>query len=330
MEGFEHVAVAHVGGDHPDAALGHQPVEAEVRHRGDDDELDLEVKRQDREDLVAVHLVPGGVDREHPVTVSVECHPEVDRAAAHGRGEEREVGRPAALVDVRAVRAGGNRRDGRTETLDCRRRDVGQSPVRAVHRDPQPLERSSEAVAGEVHVPIGEAAERRHLRARGCRRRVEPCLDLFLLFVGQLRAAGEELDTVVLGGIVRGRHDGAVRLGEQRDRGGRQHARQRHRRPAGGETLGERALDVGARAAGVPADEDRRAVAPEREGPAQALDQWEGQIGADDAADTVRSEVPAQGRVATASRTAVACAPSSGRPSCARPVWRRGSGSPDA
>ena len=33
VEGLEHVAVADVGRDHPDAALRHQPVEAEVRHR---------------------------------------------------------------------------------------------------------------------------------------------------------------------------------------------------------------------------------------------------------------------------------------------------------
>ena len=43
------------------------------------------------------------VDREHAVAVAVERDPEVEAAVAHGLLEQREVGRAAADVDVRAV-----------------------------------------------------------------------------------------------------------------------------------------------------------------------------------------------------------------------------------
>ena len=54
LERLEHVPVADVGRDDTDAALAHQCVEPEVRHHGDRDQVDAEVERQDRDDLVAV------------------------------------------------------------------------------------------------------------------------------------------------------------------------------------------------------------------------------------------------------------------------------------
>ena len=49
-QGLEHVAVADVGGDDADAALRHEPVEAEIRHLRDRHELDAEIEREHRED----------------------------------------------------------------------------------------------------------------------------------------------------------------------------------------------------------------------------------------------------------------------------------------
>src|SRR5437899_5317994 len=54
LQRLEHVAVADVGRVHDDAALAHQRVEAEVRHHGDGDLLDLLVECQHGDDLVAV------------------------------------------------------------------------------------------------------------------------------------------------------------------------------------------------------------------------------------------------------------------------------------
>ena len=58
--------------------LGHEPVEAQVRHRRDRDELDAEIEREHGEDLVAVDRLAALVDREHPVAVAVERDPEVE------------------------------------------------------------------------------------------------------------------------------------------------------------------------------------------------------------------------------------------------------------
>ena len=80
-ERLEHVPVADVGRDDADAALLHQPVEAEVRHRRDRNEVDAEVEREDGDDLVAVERVPVGVDGEHPVAVAVERDAEVEPPA---------------------------------------------------------------------------------------------------------------------------------------------------------------------------------------------------------------------------------------------------------
>ena len=52
--------------------LGHQAVEAEVRHLRDGDEVDAQVQREDGENLVAVNLVSPLVHGEHAIPVPVE------------------------------------------------------------------------------------------------------------------------------------------------------------------------------------------------------------------------------------------------------------------
>ena len=77
----------------------------------------------------------------------------------------------------------------------------------------------------QVDVALGEALFADHGSPGGRRAVVEKPLDALLLVVGQLPAAREELDAVVLGRVVGGRDDGARVLGgEQRDRRRRQHA----------------------------------------------------------------------------------------------------------
>ena len=91
----EHVAVADIGHDGLDAELAHRAVEAEVRHRRHDDlvarELpgDLQVAREQGDDLVAVDDRPVRVDGEHAVGVAVERDPEVEAAREHALRERR-------------------------------------------------------------------------------------------------------------------------------------------------------------------------------------------------------------------------------------------------
>ena len=80
-ERLEHVAVADVGRDDADGALGHQLVEAVVRHLGDRDEVDAEVEREHGDDAVAVDDLAALVDGQHAVAVAVEGDPEVEAAA---------------------------------------------------------------------------------------------------------------------------------------------------------------------------------------------------------------------------------------------------------
>src|SRR5262249_35614905 len=54
LERLEDVAVADVRGEHADAVLPHQRMEAQVRHLGDDHQVDILRKREHREDAVSV------------------------------------------------------------------------------------------------------------------------------------------------------------------------------------------------------------------------------------------------------------------------------------
>ena len=78
VQRVEDVAVADVGGDDADAVVVHQPVEAEVGHHRDRDEVDAEREREHRQQLVAVERRAGGVDGEHAVAVAVEGEAEVE------------------------------------------------------------------------------------------------------------------------------------------------------------------------------------------------------------------------------------------------------------
>ena len=154
-ERLEHVAVADVGRDDADPALLHQPVEAEVRHHRDRDEVDAEVEREDGEDLVAVDDVAA------PSTASIRspspsnATPRSSAALAHGLLQQREVGRAAADVDVRAVGLVADRGHLGAEPLERLRRDPGVGAVGAVDGDPQAGEVGAEALDDVLEVAVG-------------------------------------------------------------------------------------------------------------------------------------------------------------------------------
>ena len=128
MQRLEHVPVADVRRHDAHAALLHQTVEAEVRHARDRDEIDAEVQREDRDDLVAVHHRAVAVDREHAVAVTIEGDAEIEPAVAHGLLQERKVRRAAPDVDVVAIRRVPDRRHVRAEAFECRRRYACAAP----------------------------------------------------------------------------------------------------------------------------------------------------------------------------------------------------------
>ena len=92
-ERLEDVAVADRRRHDPDSVLRHQPVEAEVRHHRDRDDVDAEREREDRQDLVAVDGLATLVHREHAVAVPVEGDTQVEDSlvtvVARPRGRSR-------------------------------------------------------------------------------------------------------------------------------------------------------------------------------------------------------------------------------------------------
>ena len=142
----------------------------------------------------------------------------------------------AAVVDVRPVGGRADHRHGRAQPLEDGRPDLDHGAVRAVHGNAEPIQRPPEPVRHELDIAL---AEPRRFRDRAGRARpvagVEKRLDRLLLGVLELEPAAEELDPVVLSGVVGGGDDGARLVGKESDRRSRQHAPQRDVRP----TLGE-------------------------------------------------------------------------------------------
>ena len=122
----------------------------------------------------------------------------------------------------------------------------------------------------------------------GC---VEQRLDLLFLLVDELAAVEEELHAVVLGRVVRGRHDDAEVLGEKRDSRGRKNAAENRGAARGHDPSGDRLLELVSRRARVAADEHAPTSRPQRRGACGPFDEIRRQVGADDAANTIGSEV---------------------------------------
>ena len=201
---LEHVPVAHVRRDDVDSALGHQPVEAHVRHPRHRHRVDPARECDHGDDLVAVERLARLVDGEDAVAVAVERDAEVVVATTDDLRQERQVGRAAAGVDVGAV--GRIRR-----SPSPPRRGARTLPGRCSEKAPL-------AQSTAIRRPLRSAPNRSsrcatyprrrppHARRRPARRRgIEQRLDRQLVVVRELLSrAVEELDAVVLGRVVRG------------------------------------------------------------------------------------------------------------------------------
>ncbi len=274
---FQHVAVAHLGLQRPDTRLAQRAVQAEVGHdRGDDQAaLQLAARRQmagaDGQNVIPVSHLPGLIHRDEAVAVAVEGQADPDSAGPHLFLEGFGVESAGAPVDVRPIGPDPEGHDPRSETPEqARRQSIGRA-VRAVQGDSDPVQPEVGAPPAESQiVRLGPVIHDQtpHAPAVGPRRRVrsaQPRLDLVFPRVRQFGAvAREDLDAVVLEGVVGGREDDpAVSLEVAREKGhggGRQHAHRvalRSRRQAAGH---QRGLQHGTRQARIPPDDepDRR------------------------------------------------------------------------
>ena len=188
-----------------------------------------------------------------------------------------EVRRAAALVDVVAVGFHPDGDDLGAGPAQHPRRDLKRGPVRAVDHHPQAGQRPVAGLGGQrgeqvVEITLAFAgrisdpaeAELGHTTGRAVAaaaavRRGEPALDLVLGRVRQLAAAaGEELDPVVRRRVVAsGQHHteiGAERVGQVRDRRGRDDAQPQHVNAGTGQAGHDGSLEELTRRPRVPAD----------------------------------------------------------------------------
>ena len=211
-------------------------------------------------------------------------------------------------------------------------------PVRAVeHHQAIALHALAVRLEQPVGVALDGVLDRLDAAAARARGRAHRRLDVGLGGVGQLAPVrAEELDAVVGVRVVRGRDDaaqvGAELAHQDRDAGSRDDPGRERGASAGDDAVDEGGLERRARLAGVSAQHDpaTRAGDGGRRRP-QLAGEVLGQIDAGDPPHAVCPEQLAercQRLGISASRTAAACGPSSGRPSCARPGGRRGSGTP--
>ena len=226
-----------------------------------------------RHELVAVGDRAGLVDDQHPVGVAVEADAEVgavgDTAAAAASGWVE----PQSLLMLKPSGRDRDRDDLGAELPQHLGRGAVGGAVGAVDDDLEAVEALAlgEGGLGELHVAAagvvdaGGPADGARLGEGG--RGLEQRLDLLLDGVGELEAVGaEELDAVVLEGVVRGR-DHHPEVGAHR---ARQHADRRRRHRADeedvhadrGEAGDQRGLQHVARAAGVLADQHAVGVGP--------------------------------------------------------------------
>src|SRR6266540_49581 len=260
------------------------------------------MQSKDSDDVVPVDDGALLVDGEHPVAVAVERDTEVEVVLGHRSLQSAQVGRAAALVDVRPIRLNADRRDDRAESLERARRDLAVGAVGAVDADLEAGEVRAEALDDVIEVAVVRNADAIDLAAARCSR-VEQRLDLLLVLVAQLLPlAVEELDAVVLRRIVRCGDHGSDVQRQQRDRRCREYSRQDGGAAGRRDAATQRLFELDAGCARVPTDEHAASSRPERDRLAEPLDQLGCQALADNPADAVCSEVSASHRRAELTR----------------------------
>ncbi len=122
---------------------------------------------EDGDDEVAVDEVAVGVDGQHAVAVAVEGEAQVEPVGAHERLQRPDVRRPAAVVDVAAVRFGAQHDDVGAALGQAERRRLVHRAVGAVDGDAQAGQIERDAAHEVPDVALERAFDvRRRARAR--------------------------------------------------------------------------------------------------------------------------------------------------------------------
>ena len=244
---LEHVAVADRRAHEAELALVEIALEAEVgHHRGDDAAADQPAVLRPaigdgRHELVAVDHLAVLADQHDAVGVAIERDADVGAVHHDTFLQHLRMGRAALGVDVEAVGRHRHRDHLGAQLPQHRRRDLVGGAIGAIDDDLEArqvettthrrLHRLDVAAIGVVE-PLG-AADRPRAGEPDLRRRRDQRLDLGLDRIGELEAVRtEQLDAVVLEGIVRGRDHhadiGAHRPRQEADRRRRHRAQQQH------------------------------------------------------------------------------------------------------
>ncbi len=230
----------------------------------------LQVAGRQQQDSVAVDDVAVLVREESAVGVAIEGDAHRGMANLDLRGDDLRVERTAVLVDVAAVGAGVGDDDFASEVREELRSNAGGGSVGAVDDDALAVEREARD-GGEEEADVVGAVGFVHVRRRGLLRwrgrgselAEDLVLNRELSRVGQLVAVGaEDLDAVILPGIVRGGDDDTcrktVRVREESNSRSSDDTSVLDRGAPGSEAGGERSGDPTSGFAGVHAEEDTR------------------------------------------------------------------------
>ena len=268
----------------------------------------LEALRDHRQQLVAVDDMAVLVGDDHAVGVAVERDADVGAHLAHLAAELLRRGRAAVAVDVEAVGLDADRDHLGAELPQRLRHHPVGGAVGAVDHDAQAVEAhgARQRALGEFDVAVVHALDALGAAEVGALGEllgevgIDQRFDLVLDLVGELVAVrAEQLDAVVVVGIVRGRDHhaeiGAHRAREHADRRRRHRAGQQHVHADRGEARDQRGLDHVAGEPRVLADEHAVAVLAALEHEAGGLPDLERKLRRDHAvgaaADAVGAEI---------------------------------------
>ena len=253
--------------------LDHRP-QAAVRQDRDDQPAAVQgppgepVEGEQADELVPVDDPAAGVDGDTAIRIAVEGEADVRTSRGDGGRQRRRRRRPAAEVDVHAVRVVVDDLHGRARRGQDLRRDDPARAVRAVEDDPEVgRDRPGQAqpvLAIAVQEPGGiDRASQPGIAGRpDLLGSPDQRLELLLDGVVELEPGRiENLETVVVGRVVRGGdHDPRVEGADSRqmgERGRGDHAQPMDVHPEAGRARGDRGDEHVARAPGVLAHDDR-------------------------------------------------------------------------
>ncbi len=316
---FENIAVADVGARERNIFAGEDTLETQIRHgRGDDAiagklALRLQITRDSEQHTVAVDDGTVRGDEEGAVGIAIEGHSECGLFGRNALLQFFEVQGTATRIDVAAVGLDSNANDVAAKRREDLRTELVCGAIGAVENNTEPFERGSrdDPAAQKVEILVMKRSiclEIRQGRGHLIGAVLEDVgFDFFLDGVRELHAfVGEELDAIVLIGIVGSRDNDAdvkvIVTDKTGDAGSGQNSSKGNRSAALEKTCRDNSGDVRAGLAGVCADEcvGGRVIAVKILGNGEAESKESGVVerrSSGDAANTVRTKKLSRHRV---------------------------------